>query len=205
MEEKILDENKDAVSEAQAKTNNRVQPVSKDDNLIGSADAKVKIIVYSDFECPFCATLSDSLQKVRKNFNGRASIAFRHFPLLSHSNALPAALAAECAGEQSKFWEMHDRLFADNISKNLNLDQYKKGAKELKLDIVKFSQCLETEKYKTKIEEQMLGGRNSGVTGAPTVFVNNEIYPGAMPYEDFTTSDGQTAEGLKSIIERLLK
>jgi len=205
MEEKVLNENKDAVEQARAQINNQIKPVSKDDNLFGPLSAKVQMIVYCDFECPFCAEFFDTLRQVRNTYKDKASIAYRHFPLLTHNNALPAALAAECAAEQGKFWEMHDLLFADNKSNRLNSEQYKKDAKELNLDVVKFSQCLETEKYKSKIEEEMLAGRNSGVTGTPTIFINNEIYPGAVPFEDFTESDGTKAEGMKSMIERMLK
>jgi protein-disulfide isomerase len=205
MEEKVLTDNTATISKAQAETTGKIIPISKDDNSFGTPGSKVQMIVYSDFECPFCADFSDTLKKARDNYKNKTTIAFRHFPLLSHINALPAAEAAECAAEQGKFWPMHDLIFADNKNNRMSAEQYSKDAKSLNLDIVKFSQCLQAEKYKTKIEEQMLTGRNSGVTGTPTIFINNEIYPGALPYEDFTTSDGKPAEGLKSIIERLLK
>jgi protein-disulfide isomerase len=205
MEEKVLDENKQAVESAQAQSAVNPKPVTKEDNIVGKQTAKVQMIIYSDFECPFCLKFFDTLKQVRSTYKDQVSIAFRHFPLLTHANALPAALASECAGEQGKFWEMHDMLFAGNKNNKLNPEQYKLDARNLKLDIVKFSQCYDTQKYKSKVQEDMLGGRNSGVTGTPTIFINNEIYPGAVPFEDFTESDGTKAEGMKSIIERLLK
>jgi protein-disulfide isomerase len=205
MEDKVLSENQATINRAQAQTNNHILPIAKDDNDFGASPSKVQMIVYSDFECPFCADFSGALKKVRDKYKDKIYLAFRHFPLLSHSNALPAAMAAECAAEQGKFWPMHDLIFADNKNDKMGTEQYNKDAKSLNLNMVEFSQCFETEKYKNKIEEQMLSGRNGGVTGTPTIFINDEIYPGALPFEDFTTSDGRPAEGLKSIIERLLK
>ena len=86
----------------------------------------------------------------------------------------------------------------------MNVEQFKQNAVELELDAAKFNQCLETQKYKDKIQAQMLEGRNFNVTGTPGSFVNSEPVPGAYPFEDFTGSDGQEREGMKSIIERHL-
>lgn len=200
----LKDNNQAAIAKAQSAGLQKLRPVDETDHVWGEVNAPVEIIVYSDFECPFCADFYNTLEQVKKEFAGTIKIAFRHYPLYSHYNALEAAIASECASEQGKFWEMYDKLFADNINNNLNLTQYKNDAKELGLDLVKFSQCVVTEKYKAKVYAQMLEGRNFGANGTPTVFINDEILPGAYPFENFTGSDGAAREGIKSIIERQL-
>lgn len=189
---------------------NAIQPVKKidqADNILatGQGNERLEFIVYSDFECPFCAQFALTLEQARKEFGDQITFAFRHFPLLSsHVYALPAALSAECAGEQGKFWEMHDKLFADNREGRMSEARFKEDAKELGLDMTKFSQCLETEKYKDKILTQMLEAKNFNVNGTPTTFINGEIVVGAYPFEDFIAPDGTKTEGLKSIITRHL-
>lgn len=203
-EDNTINTEQEAKKEADLKIK-QVKSIDNSDYILGDINNPVQIIVYSDFECPYCAQFEDTLRQVRSEFNDRVVITFRHYPLFIHPQAMLAAIASECAGEQGKFWEMHDSLFADNIDENFNMLQFKEDAKDLRLDQAKFNQCLDTEKYKEKVEKEMLEGKNSGVTGTPTIFINNEIYPGAYPYEDFTQPDGTEEKGLKSIIEEKLK
>lgn len=203
-EDNTINPEPEAKKEADLKTK-QVRPIDKSDHFLEDINNPIQIIVYSDFECPYCAQFEDTLKQVRDEFNDKVVIAFRHYPLFSHSQAMSAAIASECAGEQGKFWEMHDQLFADNIDENFNLLQFKEDAKALGLDQIKFNQCLDTEKYKEKVESEMLEGKNAGAIGTPTIFINNEIYPGAYPYEDFTQPDGTEEKGLKSIIEEKLR
>jgi len=187
---------------------NQIKPVreiSADDHLWGNISAPVKMIVYDDFECPFCANYYDTLEQAKKEFGDKLVIAFRHFPLINiHVYSMQAAEASECASEQGKFWEMYHKLFADNKAGILSGTQFKEDAKSLGLDGVKFDQCLFQEKYKDKINEQMLEARSFNVNGTPTTFINGEIVVGAYPMDDFTGSDGVKTEGLRSIIDRLL-
>ena len=182
-----------------------VRPIDQTDHLWGPADAPVQLILYDDFECPYCFDFYQTVKEIKEEFGDQVVVAFRHYPLSIHPNALIAAEAAECAAEQDKFWPMYDQLFADNLAKRMNREQFKKDATNLDLDQVKFNQCLEREKYKDKVMAQMLAGKGFGVTGTPTIFVNAEIYPGAYPFLDFTAPDGRAEEGMKSIIERQLK
>ncbi|OGF24395.1 hypothetical protein A3H09_01320 [Candidatus Falkowbacteria bacterium RIFCSPLOWO2_12_FULL_45_13] len=175
------------------------------DHTLGDISAPVKMIVYSDFECPFCADFAKTMKQVEENFKYNAVIAFRHYLLAGHPQALPAAMASECAAEQGKFWEMHDKLFADNAAGRMSLEQFKTDAADLGLDTAKFNQCLDSEKFKDKVIEQKSGGDKAGVTGTPTTFVNGNIYPGAYPFEDFTGSDGKPDKGMKSVISDLLR
>lgn len=183
----------------------KLGPIDSADHTLGRLEAPVQMIVYSDFECPFCAQFAATMKKVEENFKDKVVIAFRHYPLAGHPQARKAAEASECASEQGKFWQMHDKLFADNLAGRLGIEQYKQDAADLGLDAVNFSQCLDSGKFKDKVAEVMAKGNQAGVTGTPTSFINGNIYPGAYPFEDFTGPDGRPEKGMKSIINELLK
>jgi protein-disulfide isomerase len=181
-----------------------VAPVNNDDHVWGNSQAPVTMIVYSDFECPFCSKFAETMKQVEENFKDKVTITFRHYPLPGHPDAEKAAEASECAAEQEKFWEMHDKLFADNVGGRMSVEQFKKDAVDLGLNQEQFNQCLDSGKYKDKIAAQKAEGNKAGVTGTPTFFVNGNIYPGAYPFEDFTSPDGRQNQGLKSIISGFL-
>lgn len=202
--DKIKSDNREAIERAGEISFLSVSPISTTDHLKGDISAPVQVIVYDDFECPFCADFADTLREVKEHFGDQVVIVFRHFPLRSHPNALSAALASECAAEQGKFWEMHDKLFEANIAGTLGEEQYLSDALGLGLELEEFKICLNTEEYKTKVQEQWQGGVDAGITGTPGNFVNSEVVPGAVPFEDFTDSQGNAREGMKSIIDRHL-
>lgn len=183
----------------------KISPIDATDHVFGSLTAPVQMIVYSDFECPFCAGFAKSMKQVEQEFSDKVAIAFRHYPLAGHREAAKAAEASECAAEQGKFWEMHDKLFADNEAGRMSVERFKQDATDLGLDVAKFNQCLDSGKFAAKVAEEMAGGAKAGVTGTPTSFINNKPYPGAYPFADFTAPDGQPEKGLKSIINELLK
>lgn len=203
--QELLDKNQNAITEAQNATSNSVKPITEADHYLGDLNAPVQIIIYDDFECPFCSRFYDTTEQIKDEFGDKVLIAFRHYPLSSHYNAMPAGLAAECASEQGKFWEMYHKLFALNKENNLSPGQYKKSAEEIGLDIVEYLKCFEQEKYKDKILAQIIEAKNIGVSGTPTVYINREIYPGAYPFEDFKGRDGKIQEGMKSVINRHLE
>jgi protein-disulfide isomerase len=192
--------------EGKAPQNNgeSVAPVNEADHVWGSPNAPVQMIVYSDFECPFCVKFFQTMKQIEENFKNQIAITFRHYPLFGHPDAKSAAEASECASEQGKFWEMHDKLFADNEAKRMSVDQFKQDAVDLGLEQEQFNQCLDSGQYQSKIIEQKNQGDKTGVTGTPTIFVNGNIYPGAYPFEDFTSPDGQSNKGMKSIISGFL-
>ena len=195
---------KQAIEKANSASLRTVRRIDESDHVLGDIDAPVQLIIYDDFECPFCAVFYDTVEKIKENFGDKVVIAFRHYPLSFHSMAMPSALASECAAEQGKFWEMYDKLFSANKENNLNAAYFKTAAGDLKLDQAQFNQCFETEKYKDKIQEQLIEGKNFGVSGTPGNFINGEPAPGAVPFEDFTDSQGRKRKGMKSIIERHL-
>ena len=200
----LKDSNNEIVAKAEAVGLKELRKIDDTDYAWGEAKAPVEIIVYSNFSSPFSLQLTDTLSQVKKQFSGKVKIAFRHYSLGMFPDEIQTANASECAGEQGKFWEMIDALFADNKVNNLNPEQYQKDAQTLDLDGVKFTECLQSVKYQSKIEAQIKEGKSFGVNGVPTVFVNNKILPGAYPFADFTDSSGAKQSGLKSIIEKEL-
>ncbi len=201
---KIREANKEAIVQAQKQGIMQVRPIEIGDHVWGELEASVQLIIYNDLTCPFCANFYATAKTIKEFFSDRVVIAFRHFPLPTHPMALEAALASECAAEQDNFFKMLDKLFTDNQVGKMSIEQFKQDAAALGLNIAEFDQCLETEKYKEKIQAQISEAKKFNITGTPGNFVNGEPVPGAYPYEDFIGSDGQERKGMKSIIERHL-
>ncbi|MDD5043139.1 MAG: thioredoxin domain-containing protein [Patescibacteria group bacterium] len=178
-------------SEEEEVQNAPVPEVSAADHIQGPANAKVTVITYDDFECPFCGRFQQSLIKAREEYKDRVRFVFRHFPLSFHEHAQKSAEASECAAEQGKFWEYADGLFAkqDTLGDTL----YTQLVSDLKLDAKKFNDCLAVGKYTQKVNDQMEAGATAGVKGTPASFINGELVSGAVPYET-----------LKSIIDSKL-
>ncbi len=157
--------------------------------IIGDADAKVTLTEYSDLECPFCKRFyNDAYKQIKTEYidTGKVKIVFKHFPLTNiHPNAMPAAIAVECAQEQGKGVEMHDKIFE---SSSLSTTALKAMAVELKLDSAKFDACLDTQKYKDKVLADQAEGVSKGVSGTPTVFVEGQKLVGAQPFSVFKTA-----------------
>ena len=159
--------------------------VTSDDHVKGPENAKVTLVEYSDFECPYCASHKDTTDQIIKNYGDKVRIVFRHFPLSFHPNAEKAAEASECAAEQGKFWEMYDKIFAANNAGTMSVEKWKEEAKNLKLNTSKFNECLDSGKYADKISQMAADGSAAGVEGTPATFVNGELVSGALPYDQF--------------------
>ena len=160
--------------------------VSPDDPALGNASAAVTLIEFSDFQCPFCARVMPTLKRVQETYGDRVRIVWKDFPLTSiHPQAFRAAESGQCAQEQGKFWEYHDRLFANQQA--LEPEFLKKYAADAGLDAAKFDACLDAAKYGERVQEQMGVGTRLGVSSTPTVFVNGRLVSGAQSYEAFTT------------------
>ena len=171
-------------------------PSVDNDPMKGKANAKVTIIEFSDFQCPYCGKFyTETLPQIMKEYidTGKAKLVYRDYPLEFHPNAQPAAEAAECAHEQGKFWEMHNKLFENQQS--LSVDNYKQWAADLKLDTKKFNDCVDTHKYADEVKKDAADGSAAGVSGTPGFFVNNKIISGAVPFEVFKqTIDAELAK-----------
>ena len=139
----------------------------------GPADAKVTIVEFSDYQCPFCSQAEPLLDQVMAAYPKDVKRVYKQFPLTSiHPNAMPASKAAVAAGKQGKFWEMHAKLFGNQ--RELSPDNYKKWAEELKLDVAKFEKDMASPEVQAQIDKDMQDARAADVTGTPTIFVNGK-------------------------------
>jgi protein-disulfide isomerase len=151
----------------------------------GDKDAKVVIVEYSDFQCPFCAKGADLLKKIKAKYGKKVKVAFKNFPLPFHNHAQGAAIAGLCANEQGsdKFWKMHDDMFAKQDS--LDPEGLKKIAKAAGLKMDTFETCLKDEKILKQVNADMEDGRKVGVKSTPTFYVNGQLISGAQEVEVF--------------------
>src|SRR6185436_10002184 len=149
----------------------------------GGKQPKVTIVEFSDFQCPFCSRVNGTLEQLTKDYGDDVSISFRHNPLPFHNNAMPAALAAEAAREQGKFWQMHDKLFASQ--QNLDRPGLEKLAQEIGVDMNKFKAALDKEKNKVRIKKDMQETAKLGARGTPNFFMKGRNFRGAQPLESF--------------------
>jgi protein-disulfide isomerase len=159
------------------------QPVEAKGPARGPNDAKVTLVEFSDFQCPYCGKAHDTVEQVMQSYAGKVRLVFRNFPLDFHKNAEKAAEAAMCANEQGKFWEYHDVLFKNQ--QTLEVPQLKDHAKEVGLDGTNFSACLDSGKYKKSVDEDMAAGQKVGVSGTPAFFINGVMLSGAQPFDEF--------------------
>jgi len=157
-----------------------------DDPVKGDADAPITIIEFSDFQCPFCKRFfTQTLPQIEKDYisTGKVKLVYRDYPLNFHPEAQKSAEAAECADDQGKFWEFHDKIFENQES--LSNANYKKWAADLSLDIAEFNDCLDSGKYAAEVQKDFQDGAAAGVKGTPSFFVNGQYIRGAQPYDVF--------------------
>ena len=161
--------------------------VSLDDDAVkGDANAPVTIVEFSDYECPFCGKyVQETYPSIVSEYinTGKVKYVFRDFPLDFHLNAQKAAEAAECAGDQDQYWEMHDYLFANQDY--LAVDNLKGYAKDLGLDLAEFNDCLDSGKFADEVAADLLDGQAYGVSGTPAFFINGKLVSGALPFAAF--------------------
>ena len=149
----------------------------------GPPTAPITIVEFSDFQCPFCARAQAVLKQVLEAYPNEVQLVFRHFPLERHPEAKIAAEAAECAARQGKFWEYHDRLFANPAA--ISVTHLGVVAEEIGLDRQALSACLETGASRARVNEDLDHGARAGVTATPTFFVNGRMVEGAQPFLTF--------------------
>ncbi len=149
----------------------------------GPENAKVTIVEFSDFQCPFCSRVHDTVEQVMEAYPGKVRLVFRQFPLEFHPKAPKAAEAALCAHEQGQFWQYHDVLFKNQ--NKLEEDDLKAHAASLGLDAAKFADCLSSGRMKKTIETDQEAGRKVGVSGTPAFFINGQPLSGAQPLSAF--------------------
>jgi|SRR3989344_115602 len=181
---------------AQIKTpdqNQRINVSVDDDPVMGSKNAKVVVIEFSDYQCPFCRSFwQDTLPQLKKDYidTGKIKFVYRDYPLSFHPSAAPSAQSAECARDQDKYWEMHDKIFSEQAKKGQGTVTYsaqdlKTWASQIGLDAGQFSRCLDSGKYKLEVEKDFSDGNVAGVSGTPSFFINGRLIVGAQPFSAF--------------------
>ncbi len=159
----------------------------------GPSDAPVTLVEFSDFHCPFCSRLRETLHQVMEQHAGKVRRVFFHFPLTIHPGADMTHQASECAHEQGKFWEFFEKIF--DRPGAVQKEGLMEIGRQIGLDMEAYESCLQSEKYKQQILSDIAAGSAAGVQGTPAVFVNGKLIPGAQPYEVFDTA---IQEALKS-------
>lgn len=159
--------------------------ITDSDHIRGNKNAPVVLVEFSDLECPFCSRHHPTMQSIVKKYGDNIAWVYKHYPLSFHPQAMPAALASECAAEQGKFWEFTDAVFAEQP--RLSEPNFlKEVAQKLKLNTSKFDSCVSSQKYKDKIAAQQQEGTSNGVDGTPATFINGKLVSGAVPETSLT-------------------
>jgi protein-disulfide isomerase len=158
--------------------------LSAEDPAVGNPSAPVTIVEFSDFQCPFCQRLAPTIKQVQKTYGDKVRVVWKDFPLTQiHPQAFKAGEAAHCAGDQGKFWEFHDRLFANQDA--LQPSDLRKHASELGLNPTTFAACLDSSKHGERVRNGVALGSRLGVNSTPTTYINGRLLAGAQPYEAF--------------------
>lgn len=167
--------------------------LSGDEPSKGGDRAKITIVEFSEFQCPFCKRASTHGAAIIKEYGDKVKYVFKHFPLSFHEKAHRASEASLCMHEQGKFFEYHDKLFENNQA--LEDADLKKYATEVGGDSAKFEECLKSGRNKAKVDKDLADGQKYGVSGAPTFFINGEPVVGAVPYEELKKAIDDAIKG----------
>jgi protein-disulfide isomerase len=163
--------------------------INDSDPAVGPKDAQVKVVLFSDFQCPYCKVFFQSFRDIMKQDSGNVLFAYKHLPLDIHPQAVPAALAAECAQEQNKFWEYADLLYKNQSVWGAAKDTvaFKGYARTLGLDAGQFGQCLDGKKYQNVVDAGKSEGESFGISGTPAIFVNDQFESGVISADQLKT------------------
>ena len=169
--------------------------ISPSNPSVGSASAPITLIEFADYQCPYCGRVEPTLKRLRATYGDKVRFVWKDFPLTQiHPLAFKAGEAAHCAGDQGKYWELHDVLFSKQSE--LQVDDLKRHALTLGLNGETFNQCLDSSKYAERVRDGVAEGGQFGVNSTPTVFINGRRLSGAQPYEAFAAViDEELAKG----------
>jgi protein-disulfide isomerase len=178
-------------------TAGKIKPVTSSDHTRGNKNAKVTLVEYSDFECPFCQRFHPVTQELLKTYGDKIRLVYRHFPLTFHANAQKEAEASECIAElggQDAFWKYVDTIFERTTANGTGFALEKLGplAGELGVNQAEFQTCLDSDKYEKLVKDQIADGTKGGVSGTPSTFIidpkgETQLIVGAQPIEAFKT------------------
>jgi protein-disulfide isomerase len=159
----------------------------------GPANAPITIVEFSDYECPYCVRAEPTVRELLAKYPNKIKLVYRDFPLPMHPKAPKAAEAAHCAGDQGKYWEMHDKLFSPGAK--LELADLKTAARDVGLDGTKFDKCLDSGEKSKEVDMHRKAGDEAGVSGTPAFFINGRPLSGAQPLEAFSAIVDQELKG----------
>ncbi len=192
-------------AKAQSYASLKTPVVKADDKMFGSPEAKVKVFVYEDVSSLYSAKLADTLDKLYSEDSSQIAIIVRPFISPNSTISKEAALALECAGDQNKWVPMRALLFAKAKNADLSSFDFGKYAEQVDLDKGVFLSCLTNQAKSAKLEELSAEAGSYNILGAPTIFISDEMILGARPYEDYIDSNGDSIEGLKTLIDKKIK
>ncbi len=158
-------------------------PLPEGEPARGPAGAPIVMVEFSDYQCPYCRRAEATVERVLREYGDKIRFVYRDYPLAFHPRALPAALAARCAGDQGKYWEFHAHLMQG--TGDLSDQDLKQRAQQLGLDPVAFNACYDGRRHEATVQASFQQGSELGVTGTPTFFINGRMLVGAQPYEEF--------------------
>jgi protein-disulfide isomerase len=161
----------------------RVTIAAGDDAARGDVQAPVTLLVYADFQCPYCAQVEGTLKALAARYPTQLRVVYKDYPLSIHKEAGPAAEAARCAGDQGKYWEMRDRLFA--VQQTLSSEAFTREAGQVGLNADDFAQCMSSRKFERHVEANRIEAERHGVMGTPGFFVNGRFFNGVMSLDGF--------------------
>ena len=164
--------------------------VTEDDWIKGNPNADVILVEYSDFQCPACGLYYPIVKQLVAEYEGEITFVYRHFPLSQHQNARPAAYGSEAAGQQGKFWEMHNMIFDNQNSwseASNAADIFRGYAQNLELDLAKYDAAVNSQEVKNKVDAHYTGGIQSSVTYTPTFYLNGQKIQNPQNLEEFRT------------------
>ena len=146
---------------------------TSDAPFIGPENAPVTLVEFSDFQCPYCSSMGPLIEKITEMYPERLKVVFKQFPLPFHKMATPAAMASLAAQQQGKFWQYHDLLFENHLQ--LSQEKFIEFARQLHLDVDKFTEDMKSKAIQQKLSQDILDGRRAGVRGTPSLFINGRI------------------------------
>lgn len=190
-QQKVASRRRAYVSELRAQSDVKVMlqpprakvPVPEGEPAKGPEDAPIVVVEFSDYQCPYCKRAEVTVDQVLAEYGDKIRLVFRDYPLAFHDRAVPAAVAARCAGKQDKYWEYHGNL--TKINGNLSDEDLRKRAQDLQLDMEAFTACYDSNEFEPVVQASMQEASALGVTGTPTFFINGRMLVGAKPFEEF--------------------
>ncbi len=172
---------RDVARRAPVDANRRYTVKTEGSPARGNPDAKIALIEFSDFQCPYCSRAVATLDEVSKAYGDKVRVVFKHMPLGNHPKAPAAHAAAEAAHRQGKFWEMHDKIFANQ--KDMSPEKYREYARAIGLDLARFDRDVADASTKQRIDADAAEAAQLGISGTPAFFVNGRYLAGAVPFE----------------------